>query len=635
MEKLLPYFERELGMLRRAGQEFAARYPMLAGSLGICGDNCADPLVERLLQGTAFISARNAKLLDDGHKGLTEALLGILYPHYLRPFPACSIARIDYRAARANEIAAVSVLPRGTGMKSRGQDGVACRFRTVYDVAVAPLAISALRFDPIIEAPAAVRLPDGVTSAICIEITGTSVSVGLAMPELQALRVFIDGEAALRAALRDALFLRAACAFVEADGEWRLLDKIPLAAVGFADSDALLPAAPSEHAAYRLLSEYFAFPEKFDFIDIDLTALLRHAPPGCRKLTLTVGLSGPVQGSGQGQDGPAARLLRMLSPDNLALGCTPIVNLFQHAATPIRVTHARSSYPLLPDAMPAAACEVYSVDAVQLLSKSAGGGAVTEFTPYYALGHANVHSQAHGQAQGHAPGRQGLSHGRYWLARRDEELAAMGNAHEFSLSLVDRDLSALKLEAGTASVRLTCTNRNLPQALRHGHPAGDLSCETAPGGFPIRLLRRPTASQRIASDHGAHWGLIAHLALNHRSLTQEGLPALAAMLRLYARQDSAVAQRQIAGISGLTHRAATTWLRRPDGAAYLRGVEISVTLDQEAFAGSGVHVFAQLLDHFVGLHVHLNSFTQPVVLCKASGKELLRCPPRNGMLALV
>jgi type VI secretion system protein ImpG len=77
MEKLLPYFERELSMLRRLGAEFAGRYPKLAGSLQISGENCADPHVERLIQGTAFLNARVAKLLDDGYANFTEALLGM------------------------------------------------------------------------------------------------------------------------------------------------------------------------------------------------------------------------------------------------------------------------------------------------------------------------------------------------------------------------------------------------------------------------------------------------------------------------------------------------------------------------------------------------------------------------------
>jgi len=603
MEKLLPYYERELSMLRRAGAEFAGRYPKLAGSLQIRGETCADPHVERLIQASAFLNARVAKLLDDGHTHFTEALLGMLYPHYLRPMPSCSIARIDYSGARANEISTCNVLSRGTALKSLGQGAVSCRFRTVYDATVAPVAISAAWFEPYIQTPASLSLPQDAGSAICITIESTAAGRPLTALGLSALRVFIDGEASLTATLRDALFTRTACACVEANGQWRMLDRVPLASVGFADNEALLPAAPSEHSAYRLLSEYFTFPEKFDFFDIDLAAC---ALEDCTRFTLRLALSDVRP------DAPAARILRALTGANLVLGCTPIVNLFQHPATPIRITHASSSYPLMPDEMPGNACDIYSIDSVQLVRKARDGSTVTEFFPYYSLRH----------------GDGGERKGRYWQAQRDELMTA---GLEHTLSLVDRDFSPLRMESGTAAVRLTCTNRNLPHGLQYGRAGGDLSTESPIGSFPIRMLRRPTLSYRSSADH---WGLIAQLALNHRSLTQEGLPALSAMLRLHAQQDSAVSQRMIDGVTALSHRPATAWIRQAQGNAYLRGIEVQVSLDEEAYAGTGIHAFVQILDHLFGLHVHLNSFTRLVVLSHLSGKELMRCPPRNGALTL-
>jgi len=610
MEKLLPYFERELSMLRRAGAEFAGRYPKLAGSLQMRGDTSTDPHVERLIQASAFLNARVAKLLDDGYANFTEALLGMLYPHYLRPIPSCSIAHVDHGGAKAAAIGEVSVLPRGAALTSTGGGAVACRFRSAYDVTIAPVAISAAGFEPHIQAPSTLALPPEAGSAIRISIDSTIAGRGLDAIGLKTLRVFLDGEASLRATLRDAIFMHTARACVEADGKWRMLKRIPIAPVGYADDEALLPAAPSEHSAYRLLSEFFAFPDKFDFIDIDLAALLAAAPKGSTRVTLRLALAGIRP------DAPAARILRALTKDNLVLGCTPIINLFAQPATPIRVTHERSSYPLMPDEMPGGGCEIYSIDSVQLLHKTAQGNAITEFFPYYSLRHGEASSRK----------------GHYWLAHRDGKTVSTG--HEFSLSLVDRELTKLRLEEGTASVRVTCTNRNLPHGLALGQPGGDLRTESATAGLPIRMLRRPTVSHHLTSEGGRQWGLIAHLSLNHRSLTQSGLPALTAMLQLYTHPDDPVAQRQIDGITALRYFPATAWLRQKKGNAYLRGIEVRVTLDEQAYAGSGIYGFVQMLDHLFALHVHLNSFTQLVIMSHSSGKEMLRCPPRNGALAL-
>ncbi len=609
MEKLLPYYERELSMLRRAGAEFAGRYPKLAGNLQIRGESCADPHVERLIQGSAFLNARVAKLLDEGYTHFTDALLGMLYPHYLRPIPSCSIARIDFGGAKANDISTVSVLPRGAALKSLGPGTATCRFRTVFDVTVAPVLVSAVELEPYPHLPANLPLPPGAGCAIRIDIASTAAARGLAALEMPTLRVFIDGEAALRAALRDALFMHTACACVEADGQWRMLDRMPLAPGGLGSDEALLPAAPSEHAAYRLLSEYFDFPEKFDFVDIDLAALAAAAPAECTQLTLRL-LLRDVR-----PDTPSARILRTLSADNLLPGCTPIINLFPLAATPIRVDHASSSYPLLTDTLPGNACDIYSIDSVQMVNKSAEGSTVTDFFPYYSLRHGEAESRK----------------GHYWLAQREELMTA---GHEYSLTLVDRDFSPVHAEGGTASVQLTCTNRNVPHGMPYGRASGDLTTENAIGKFPIVMLRRPTLSWRLANDARRQWGLVAHLALNHRTLTQEGLPALTAMLRLYAQQDSTVSQRLIDGVTALSHHPATAWIRQPQGNAWLRGIEVHVSLDEEAYAGVGIHAFAQILDQLFAVHVHLNSFTRLVVLSHLNGKELLRCPPRNGALAL-
>jgi len=606
MEKLLPYYERELSMLRRAGAEFAGRYPKLAGNLQIRGESCADPHVERLIQASAFLNARVAKLLDDGYSHFTDALLGMLYPHYLRPIPSCSIARIDFGGAKANDISTVSVLPRGAALKALGQGATLCRFRTVYNVTVAPVVIGTVALEPYPQLPANLALPPGAGCAIRIDIASSAAGRGLAALNVPMLRVFIDGEASLRAALRDAILMYTICACVEADGQWRMLDRVPLTPAGLSSDEALLPAAPSEHAAYRLLSEYFAFPEKFDFVDIDLAALVTAAPDDCTHLTLRL-LLRDVR-----PDTPSARILRTLTADNLLPGCTPIINLFPHAATPIRVDHASSSYPLMADGLSGNACDIYSVDSVQMVNKAEEGSVVTDFFPYYSLRHGEAESRK----------------GHYWLAQR-EELMAPG--HEYSLTLVDRDFSPIHAEGGTASVRLSCTNRNLPHGLPYGRASGDLTTENAIGNFPIRMLRRPTLSYRSSADN---WGLIAHLALNHRSLTQEGLPALTAMLRLYAQQDSTVSQRLIDGVTALSHHPATAWIRQTQGNAWLRGIEVHVSLDEEAYAGVGIHAFAQILDQLFALHVHLNSFTRLVVFSHLNGKELLRCPPRNGALAL-
>jgi type VI secretion system protein ImpG len=613
MEDLLPYFERELGFLKRSCREFAERFPKLAGNLQLLAEAGDDPHIERLIQATALLNARIAKRLDDDYPEFTEALLGVLYPHFLRPLPACSIARVDFSEAKANAIGGASTIPRGTELTSRGSQGVPCKFRTAYDVVVAPVALASARFDPIVEPSALVRFPLGVTSKISISIESTSPMTGLTQLGLDCLRVFVDGDPSFCAALQDCLFMRVECAYLEVPGggPWRALDQLPVAMAGFADADALIPYRPSEQPAYRLLTEYFSFPEKFNFLDLDMAAIGRHLPDDARRATLHFAVSGLQS------DSSVARILKPLSSRNLLLGCTPIVNLFRQSAAPIRITQTASLYDVVANDRQAAAFEVYSIDSVQMVRSANGRSTTTEFRPYYSL--------RHGEGDG--------KKGHYWFARRDEMQASFSPGYEMKIGFVDIDFAPLSNETAIASIETTCSNRELPGMLAYGAPGGDLTVEGGVLGLPIRMLRKPTAPQRFGTGGGVHWRLVSQLALNHRSLTS--LDAFSEMLTVYNLPQSMASQRQIAGIVGLKAEPSTAWIRNRHGASLVHGIELQVTLDEAAYAGSGMHAFAQLMNHFFGLYVHINSYTQLVVLSKHSGKELLRCLPRNGNLTLV
>ncbi|MEG1054308.1 MAG: type VI secretion system baseplate subunit TssF, partial [Janthinobacterium sp.] len=191
------------------------------------------------------------------------------------------------------------------------------------------------------------------------------------------------------------------------------------------------------------------------------------------------------------------------------------------------------------------------------------------------------------------------------------------------------------IETDTLSLELSCTNRDLPAQLTYGLRGGDLFLEGGSSVRSISFLRKPTESQRFERGRGAHWRLISHLSLNHLSLSGSGLEAFQEMLTLYDLPRSATSQRQISGIAAIEHKAANAWLPGNPFACLVRGIEVRLTLDEEAFVGSGIHAFAHIVECFLGLYVHANSFTQLVVLSKKSGEELLRCKPRSGDLSLV
>ena len=607
MDELLRYYEEELGVFGQYAREFRSRFPKPAGELHIAGESYDDPSVARLIQSVALLSARIHKRLDDDHPKFTESLLESLYPHYLRPLPSYSVARITGSGDEAGEFASI---PRGTPLRSSPVAGTVCQFRTVYPVLTGPLRVAHASFSLPIAAPRAARLPRGVTAALSIGLELKGSLAALCERKLGRVRLFVDGEPALRAALLDALFMRARAAWVVAGegGQWTPLDAIPLALAGFGDEEALLPAPARSHPAFRLLTEYFAYPEKFHFIDIDLREAARRLPAGCERFTLQIGLAG------MSGDGDAARMLAPLAARHLLPGCTPVVNLFRKAGDPIHLSHTRAEYRLAADGAHAAAYEIHSIDRVCVVREARGQASVTEFGPLYAVRH-------EGSA---APGH-------FWVARRDETLARISPGHELRLALVDPDFTPNEAASATISTELTCSNRDLPLQLQLGTgPAdADLMAEAASGAVPFRLLRKPTPSWRFAAGDGAHWRLVAHLALCHAGLTTADLPDLQRMLALYDLPRSPIARRQIAGILRLEHGSMRAWLRTRPVSALMPGVGIRMTLDEEAFAGSSLYVFAQVMDRYFALNSQLNCFTRLEIVSHQTGEEIFACAPRT------
>ena len=604
MDELLRYFEEELGLFGHYAREFRSRFPKPAGDLHIAGESYDDPSVARLIQSVALLSARIHKRLDDDYPKFTESLLESLYPHYLRPLPSYSVARVAPAARGAGEFACIA---RGTPLRSSPVAGTVCQFRTVYPVLTGPLQIVHAAFSIPLSAPRTARLPRGVTSSIAIRFELKSLD-RLCEQGLGRVRVFVDGEPSLRAALIDALFIRARGAWVQAEGSaaWLPLAGVPLQLAGFGDEEALLPAPARSHPAFRLLTEYFAYPEKFNFIDIDLEAAARPLSQGCGRFTLHLGLAG-IAG-----DSDSARMLAPLSARHLLPGCTPVVNLFRKAGDPVQLTHTRAEYPLAADGAHAAAFDIHSIDKVCVVREARGSSSVTEFGPLYAVRHEG------GGAAGH-----------FWVARRDETLALTSPGHELRLALVDPDFSPDETGSPTISTELTCSNRDLPTQLRIGQAEGDLLAESASGVLPLTLLRKPTPSYRFAGDNRAHWRLISHLALNYAGLTTPALPDLQKMLALYDLPRSPIARRQIAGIVKLEHGAVRAWLRTRPVSSLMPGVGIRMTVDEDAFVGSSLYVFARVLDRYFALNSQLNCFTRLEIVSSQTGEEILACAPRT------
>ena len=608
MKDLLPHYEAELALLRRLCRGFAERYPAIAGSLMMAGDACKDPHVERLIQASALLAARISKRLDDDHALFTESLLEMLYPHYLRSFPSCAIVQLDFKSHEAELPDIATLIPRGTLLKSPPVRGVRCKFRTASDIVVAPIAIEDVRFVSIINAPTSIRLNADAGSSIDITF-GKHGRADLAGISLTKLRLFLDAEPTLAASLRDVLFRRVGAAYVSfaGGGHWLALDAVPVQPAGFAEAESLIPFSARSHPAYRLLTEYFAYPEKFNFIDIMWRGIADLIPEKCDGFTLHLVVNQVPHGAN------LAQILGKLSAKNLLPHCAPVVNLFKRSSAPVDIRHTSADYALLADSARPEAYEIYGIESATLITDVSRRDGAQEVKPFYSMRHGDGPQSSH-----------------YWVLRRDEVTAELSPGHEMRISLVLADFHPLLAKSQTLSAELLCSNRELPHQLDTGRLAGDLEMDGLFTRTPIRLLRRPSKPCRFNATDGAHWRLISHLTLNHRSLSSAGLDEFREMLTLYNLSGGNSPQRQIQGIVELGYRKVMAWIPGVPSAALMPGIEVRLTVDEDAFVGAGVHLFAQVLDHFFGLYSQINVFSQLVVLSKRSGEEIVRCKPRSG-----
>lgn len=653
MDDLLPHYERELAFLRTRAADFAQRYPKIAGRLQLSGDVGDDPHVERLMEAFALLSARIHKRLDDDFPLFTEALLEVLYPHYLRPFPSCAVARLDL-SAQALQMSQPLTLPRGTELTSRPVKGVPCRFRTSQATTLLPLRVAEVGFRHALGAPAGTPLPQLATSVLSITLEKLSPALSWQAALSSPLRIYLDGEASQVSALREALCRQAVGVMwqTEAGQPWQSVPSdgaggsaLPQGA-GFADDEALIDWDDRSHPAYRLLSEYFAFPDKFQFVD--LPALFAMAPsPGVASEGGTPSrLKVHVLMAGLRTDADASRLLEAVAVHNIVLGAVPVVNLFRQAADPIRITQQHESHAVVVDGRRAHGHEVHALERVYRVRQTAHGDVIDEVRPFFSLQHDALLSDdgLTPQGQGLSPGGLGAGAGHplpayplpaYWQLHRDDDLAERSPGHELQLTLVDANQQPTVPAVETLSLDVLATNRDLPHLLAPGTPGGDLFMA---GGGPAReivLLRKPTRSQRVQRGKGMLWRLISHLSLNHLSLSGGGLDALKELLRLYDLPHSASNRRQVEALVGIEFRADTAWLPGEPFATFVRGTEVRLTVDEQGFVGTGLGLFTAVLDHFFGLYVHINSHVRLTVLSARTQEELIACPPRHGARPLL
>ncbi|QPR86780.1 type VI secretion system baseplate subunit TssF [Aeromonas hydrophila] len=583
------YFRDELTFLRLQGREFADAYPELTRFLS---EQNTDPDVERLLEGFAFLTGNLRAKIEDEFPELTHGLLNMLWPNYLRPVPSMTIMQFS---VIPGAIAQPALVRQGCQLDSLPLDEVTCHFQTCHDTWVYPADIRHI---------AAQSGND--LSTISLDI---ALHAPLPLSELQLdkLRFFLGGDSYTAYELYFWLSNQLSHIELEIDGKRFRQGAKALKSVGFERDDALLPYPNNVYSGYRILQEYFCFPESFLFFELSGGEWPKQPLP-VSEFKVHFCFDRPL---------PAELKIR---PDSFMLNCVPAINLFQHDSEPVNLNGRQAEYPLKASYRHADSFEIFSVDQVEgwvegNLGRSRGTPRI--YQPFESFQHQIERAKQ----------RLAL----YYRVRVKE--AVSGDGFEHSLSFVRGDETTTVELDESISVTLTCTNRSRAARLKVGSvcvPTG-----SSPSFATFRNLIRPTRPLRPALDGSLHWTLISNLSLNYVSLLRRD--ALVQVLRTYDfpalhdKQAEQASRKRLAGIEEIETKPVDRLVRGMP----VRGLKSVLSIRQSAFGSEGeLYLFSTVLAHFFSLYASVNAFHLLEVV-NLDNKERYQWPVQIGQHSLM
>ncbi|MFO1434477.1 MAG: type VI secretion system baseplate subunit TssF [Candidatus Competibacteraceae bacterium] len=617
--RLLNIYNRELQYIREMGGEFAREFPKIAGRLGLEGFECADPYVERLLEGFAFLAARVQLKLEAEFPRFSQHLLEMVYPHYLAPTPSMVVAqfRPDWNEGSLKE---GFTLPRGSVLQSRlgKDDQTACEYRTAHEVTLWPLELVEAEYlgTALALTTAGLALPAGVKAGIRVRLRSHA---GLRVDQLalDSLSLYLRGGDSLPLRVYEQVVgntVGLAIRPAQRPAPWQqTLDASHVHRQGFTDEQALLPYGPASFQGYRLLHEYFAFPERYLFVELTgLRPAVRRCAGDSLDIFVLLNRSDPT-------------LEGVLGEAHLGLFCTPAINLFPKRADRIHLSDRQVEHHILPDRTRPLDFEVYQVTGV--VGYGAGSVGEQAFLPFYT---------SHNLAR---PGDRGA----YYTVRREPRLLSERQhrrgarssyiGSEVFIALVDGNEAPYRADLQQLALTTLCTNRDLPLHMPVGQGKTDFTLEIGAPVEAVRCLAGPTRPRPSWAEGAATWRLLSHLSLNYLSLLdsdpQQGAIALRELLLLYSDVTEAPIRKQIEGIRSIVSQPVVRRLPIPGPIAFGRGLKITTVCDEAAFEGGSVFLLGAVLEAFFAQYVSINTFTETTIKTLNRG-EIMRWPARIG-----
>ena len=646
--EFLDLYNRELQLLHEQAREFADEYPGIAERLGGILEERIDPLIGGLLEGAAFLAARVQLKLKHEFPEFTNNLLEQLVPHYLAPTPSMMLAKViptfgDKALREGHAIARGAYLDATYRQLDRQ---LACRYRLCGDITIWPFELVGAEY---FSSPAplqALGLSVGSDVLAGMRLTFThrgaprpedelSDAEALKKPEMlfagcrtASLPMYFVGSEGDSVALYEQIFAHCKAVYFRCLDEFGDPVVCPAPAqclqqVGFEREDTLFPNDHRVFEGFDLLREFFAFPRKF--LGCNLTRL-DAVLPRLRAKTIDILFA---------FDEVNARLAAAVQPQMFALYAAPAINLFEKTTDRIPLKSSQHEYHVVPDRSHYLDYEPHRL--LEVYAHHPGGRDKVPVQPLYS---ASLEGPQHAS-------------GLYFTVRRlprrrTVEEKRVGMSSDYTGTDMFLSLNALGGEDDDAaiaelSVRALCSNRHLTEHLPIGVGGADfrliddftldLVCVAGPTPPREPIVTQLRSRSEVAHTGTVTWRLVNMLSTNHLGLVERGAgrnaQALRETLSMFAEMTDAVTERRIRGIRNVDSRPIVRRIRRRSGVGAARGIEVTVTIDERAFEGTGIFLLGAVLDRFFAEYSGLNNFTQTVIRSVERG-EVARWPPRMG-----
>jgi type VI secretion system protein ImpG len=620
-QRLLTYYNRELSYLRELGGEFAKQFPKIAGRIGLSSFECADPYVERLLEGFAFLAARVQLKIDAEFPRFTEHLLSMVYPHYLAPTPSMAVVRFEPNYRQGSLVDGVTI-PRGTALHAqliRGEQ-TACEYRTAHDVTLWPIELVSVAHTAHVGDLGELRLPSRRTARGALRLRfRTHAGARAGQLRMTSLPLFLTGPDRLPAELYELLCAGALGVLVrspqEPHGRW--VTEEPVRGIGFDDEEALLPASAKFFQGYRLLHEYFALPARYSFVE------LRGLGPAL------AGLDSDEFEIVVVLDRYVPNVEAAVTAAHFEPFCSPAVNLFPRRADRIHLSDRVNQYHVVIDRTRPMDFELHSIAHAHGFGTSAEQR--REFRSFYAR---TDRDGAEADAAYYTLHREPrLSSARQ---RRTGGRSSYAGSEAF-VALVNGEQGPFHADMRQLAIEALCTNRDLPLLMPLGQGSSDFSVESGAPVASVRCVAGPSEPRPPIAWGSTSWRLVSHLCSGQLSLLDnpegQGAAGLRELLSLYSEGAAPALRRQIEGVTALSTASIVHRLPTTEQASFGRGLEVTLHCDEGTFEGSSAFLLSAVLDRFFARYVAINSFTQTVLRTAQRG-EVVRFPARIGRRAL-